>query len=357
MALPPQNIDELLKLGKTADAIAVLGGMVRDNPTDAQALRKLAGLFLKTGRTTEAAGIHSRLVASGAAVARDHQELGLYYAGRGELGLAVEQFRAALAKDSHYAPAHCNLGLVLEDLGRPAEAVEALRQARTLAGEQPFIEYHLAALGGTAPPPACPAEYLVQLFDAYAPRFEQHLVHKLGYRGPQLLLDAARPFLPDRTIDVIDLGCGTGLCGRLFRRLARRMVGVDLSGVMLDLARQTGSYDELLRCDLVSALSARPQSAELILAADVFIYVGELSRVFNAAFKALRPGGLFAFTLETTNQSDYVLGRSRRYAHSSAYIRRLAGEAGFVERSMASSFLRAGEDGPVTGSVAVLTRA
>ncbi len=354
MSPPVQNVDELIKAGRIADAIALLSEIVRKDPDGEHALRRLAGLLLKTGRAAEAAEIYSRLVASGTAVAHDHQELALYYAGRGKLGPAVEQFRAALAKDPRYVPAHCNLGLVLEDLGRQAEAVESLRQALKLAGKQPLIEYHLAALGGAAPPPACPDEYLIQLFNDYAPRFEQHLVNELGYRGPQLLLEALRPLLPAQPIDVIDLGCGTGLCGRLFRGLARRIVGVDLSPVMLDLARQSGSYDELVRCDLVAALLRAPRSANVILAADVFIYVGELSRVFHAAHTALRPGGLFAFTLETTAHGNYMLGRSRRYAHSLAYIRQTACAAGFRECSATSSFLRAGEEGPVAGSVVVL---
>jgi predicted TPR repeat methyltransferase len=181
-------------------------------------------------------------------------------------------------------------------------------------------------------------------------------VGKLGYRGPRLLLDAVRRLLPARPIDLIDLGCGTGLCGTLFRPIARHIVGVDLSPTMLDLARRTGSYDELARADIAAVLQGRPQSADLVLAADVFIYVGELAPVLAAARDALRLGGLFAFTLETTSRGDYVLERTRRYAHSLAYVRRLAIDAGLIERSVSTGFLRGGEEGPVTGSVVVLSR-
>jgi predicted TPR repeat methyltransferase len=285
--------------------------------------------------------------------------LGRVLAAAGQAEAAVVELRESVRLDPSYATGWCNLGLALEDWGRRDEAIDALRRARELARADgvAFIDYHLAAMGAGPPPAVCPPAYLVQLFDHYAPRFEEHLVNNLGYRGPWLLRDALAPLLPaGRALDVIDLGCGTGLCGALFRPLARGMVGVDLSPQMIERSRQRNVYTELVQAHLTPALSARRGAADLILAADVFIYVGDLSPVFRAAAKALRPGGLFAFTLEVTERADFTVEPSRRYAHSLAYVRRVAAGVGLVERHASSAVLRAGETAPVTGAVVVLGR-
>jgi len=172
-------------------------------------------------------------------------------------------------------------------------------------------------------------------------------------------------------VQVVDLGCGTGLCAPLFRPLARYMVGIDLSPGMLAIARQQRGhlYDALLQGDgaetLLSASELRHRSGgspstggsvDLVLAADVFVYVGELERTMRACAHVLRVGGLLAFTVEelelpppaldavsgtpettTTQQQrrrrtdahgqhsprhELVLQASGRYAHSRAYVGR-----------------------------------
>lgn len=292
-------------------------------------------------------------------LARDHHARGMALVAAGRLGEAAEAFREAVGLHPAYATAWCNLGLVLEDLGRGAEAVDALKRAKAHAVEADvaFIDYHLAALGSGPSPAACPADYLVRLFDGYAPRFDDHLVNRLGYRGPWLLRDAVMPLLAGGTAgDVIDLGCGTGLCGMPFRPVARSLVGVDLSPRMLERAASRGVYDQLIRSDVTAALFQRPAAVDLVLAADVFIYVGDLAPVFQAAAVALRPGGLLAFTLEVTEAADFKLEPSRRYAHWIDYVRRVAVAAGLTERSASAAFLRAGETAPVRGAVVVLSK-
>jgi len=331
--------------------------MPSTTPAPDETHRNLAASLQRAGRLEEAAGAYRRLIAGGAAGARDHHALALIYAQTRQFERAIEQFGMALALDPNHAAAQCNLGLTLEDLGRTTEAIAALRAARRVAGDLPLIMYHLAALGDIPAPRACPPDYLVQLFDGYAGRFDAHLVAKLGYRGPQLLLDSLVPLLaPDAALDVIDLGCGTGLCGALFRPRARSLVGVDLSPLMLEQSRRRGVYDELVKSDLAPALLARPGGADVLLAADVFIYVGDLAPIFYAAATALRAGGFFAFTLEIADCPDFTLCRSRRYAHNPAYIRRLAAETGLVERGFTRAILRAGEEAPVTGAVVVMGR-
>lgn len=343
------------RIGRFDAALQAFSRALAVAPGHEKARRNQAQLLHRLGRFPEAAHAYQQLIAAGKATARDLHESALLQARLGQARLAVEQFRAALTMDPSYAPAHCNLGLTLEDLGQHSEAVAALREAKRLAPNLPMIDYHLAAMGALDAPPICPPEYLVQLFDNYAPRFDAHLVAKLGYRGPQLLWEAVAPLRPPGLLDVIDLGCGTGLCGVLFKPMARSLLGVDLSPRMIEQSRARKVYDELVQSDLAPALLARPRQADLILAGDVFIYVGDLRPIFHAVAAALRPGGLFAFTLETTEQANYVLCPSRRYAHNIEYVREVAREQGLIERAISPQILRAGETGPVLGAVAVFS--
>jgi predicted TPR repeat methyltransferase len=322
-------------------------------PNDPKPRRNLGRLLLRLGRAAEAAEVLGEVARTGTAPADVYHDLAVALAQTGRLDEAIGQFRRAIALRPDDAESYCNLGLALEDRGDTAGAAAAYGRARELKPESSAIAYHHAALTGQPPPPACPPQYLIPLFDGYADRFDEHLVNTLHYVGPQLLRDAVAAVTARSDLSVIDLGCGTGLCGALFRRLASRLVGVDLAPRMIEKSRQRGVYDELVRADIVDALRQRPGSADLVLAADVFIYVGELTAVFDAVRDALWPAGLFALTVESIDDAggDFVLRPTRRYAHSSAYLRRLALAAGLVERYVKPAILRAGEAGDVTGNV------
>jgi predicted TPR repeat methyltransferase len=155
---------------------------------------------------------------------------------------------------------------------------------------------------------------------------------------------------------VLDLGCGTGLCGLLLRPIARKLEGLDLSRGMIEMARQRGIYDDLNVGEIVSGLRARSAACDLVVAGDVFCYLGDLTAVFAAAAIALRPEGWFAFSVEESDTPDWVLRASRRYAHHHSYIRHLASQFGFDLIQVATQGLRkeAGKDLP--GLVVVLRR-
>ena len=165
----------------------------------------------------------------------------------------------------------------------------------------------------------------------------------------------ARSFAPGSRL--IDLGCGTGLCAPLLRPLARRLVGVDLSGLMLAKAREGGAYDELVQGDVAGVLAERAQGFDIAVAADVFVYIGDLDAVFAAATAALRPGGVFAFSVEACDDAhDSQLGPRRRYAHSQAYLRRLAAVHGLSVESTQRSVIRQESNEGVEGWLVVMRR-
>jgi predicted TPR repeat methyltransferase len=220
------------------------------------------------------------------------------------------------------------------------------------------LRFELSAIGGDRTVETVPASYVAWIFDNYASWFESHVVGVLHYRAPQLLLDAIAAARPNRTFDVLDLGCGTGLCGAALRQagLAKRLDGVDLSPGMIEQCRTRGIYDELTIGDLREALRSG-RKYELLLAGDVFIYVGALEEVMAAAGTALEQGGLLAFTVEACAGESYELHPTGRFAHSLAYLLNVARPAGFEQESAGECVLRTEGNKPVAGWVVVLRKA
>jgi predicted TPR repeat methyltransferase len=240
-------------------------------------------------------------------------------------------------------------------LHRPGEAIFALRQALTKGGDAEVIQYTLASLGAAAAPRIAPRQLIIELFDQYADHFDQHLLGKLKYSGPGLLFDAVARFVPAGKLDVLDLGCGTGLVGARFCPLARTLTGVDFSSNMLEAAHQRRIYDDLVCSELTAFLRSQTGKFDLVVAADVFIYIGDLSAVFQGVRGALRDDGRFGFSVERGAEQDFVLRPNRHYAHSGAYLRKLAEDHGFVVEAIESQVIRRGDGVDVVGYIAVLS--
>lgn len=292
----------------------------------------------------------------------DHDEawanLGIAHLELGELKEAESACQRAIALKPNHVGAHYTLGLALEEAGRRDEAVAAYQRVLAERPGARGLRFHLAALTGQGREQfkAAPAEYVVSVFDHYADTFDRHLVGTLNYRAPGLIRNAIAAAGVTGPVDIVDLGCGTGLCGELLKPMARRMVGVDLSPRMIHQARERGIYDELFVEELAGFLAARFSQYELAAAADVLNYFGELESVLSAASQAMKQGGIFAFTLEKHDGAGYVLGTVRRFAHSIGYVRSLLELTGFEEVSAQQETLRTEGGRDVTGWVIVLRK-
>jgi predicted TPR repeat methyltransferase len=285
-----------------------------------------------------------------------YYNLGDLLHAQGKHDEAIASMRRALALEPGFADACNSLATMLVEQGATDEARELFERTLQLDNKNSSAQHMLAAIKGSTTETAPPG-YVVGLFDGCAEYFEQHLVDELDYKAPQDLYDAVSQLIdPDqKKLDVMDLGCGTGLCGPLFRGMARTMVGVDLSPGMLAVAGERKLYDQLVTGDITKELRQHEAAYDLILAADVFIYVGGLDQVFKAIGAALKPGGLFAFSIEVEEQGDdFVLRPTGRYAHSIGYIRRLAEAAGLREVRLDESVLRMDKGQPIDGYIVVL---
>jgi len=328
--LKPDHAQALIRLafvvsrlkGSTQESVAALDRALTVTPDDAEALSARGGLLTTLRLLNEALADYDRALELAPGNAKIHSD-------RGECLLLKKE---------------------------PKEAALSFRKALELGGDKVALGYVLASLGEGDLPTTAPRDYVVTLFDWYAESFDNHLQGRLNYRTPELICEQIGRLRPGGSLDILDLGCGTGLCGPLLKPLAKRMVGVDLSPKMLDEARKRGVYDELACSDLAQYVAGEVGPYDLVVCTDVFIYVGALDEVFESVSRILRPEGLFAFSLEASQEADLVLRPSRRYAHSLAYIRRLAAGNRFEVSSIDKSVIRQEGGLDVDGFLVLLTR-
>lgn len=278
----------------------------------------------------------------------------------GDGAAAVDLLAQAIELVPAYAPAWFLLGRARHVLGDEDGACAAFREAQRREPDDMLgAGLELARLG--AADPICPMSpaYVRALFDGYAEGFDAHLISELHYRGPALICEALYRAQGDARFScALDLGCGTGLMGEAIRARADFLGGCDLSARMVAKAREKGIYDRLAIADILTCLDGQSvASADLVLAADVLVYVGDATPLCGGVARVLAPGGLFAFTVQAHEGHDFGLGDDLRYAHSERHMRDAAGRAGLVPVLLEAAATRLERGKSVPGLVIVLRRA
>ncbi len=311
-------------------------------PTAAISHKILGDAYRNLGHHQKAAGCYESAILLAPDDAQAHASLGDTLDMLGKSGQSIACYRRAIALAPDHATAHRLLGNALLDTGDRQGALASYRKVVELQPDSPVVHL-VAALSGESPESA-PRGYVEQLFDEYAQHFDSHLVQTLHYDVPEKLAGMVREFSvpPAGKWSVLDLGCGTGLSGLSMASHASELVGVDLSDKMLARARARNIYSRLEHGDLLSMMqNEAPASYDILISADVFIYVGKLDELFGQARRLLRPGGLFAFSVESLDAvtdggsasvaaPGYQLNPTGRYAHSAAYLLRMASHHGFA---------------------------
>ena len=353
--------------------LAALRTLFRGRPGTAQAA---AGASVKTaieagkqkslaGDHTEAAAAFQRALAAAPTNAEAHFRLGLALRDQQRLNDAAASYRRAIELQPAYVEAHNNLGSVLQMLEQRDAALAAYRRAVALGPTfgQPYLNlgrlytlagdtlnaaatfeaaiargidvdsfrHLLSALKGETTIRA-PDAYTRSLFDNFAGDFDRRLIDELGYHVPETLAQRIKALAPQNALRILDLGCGTGLCGAALAGCYGQLTGIDLSGPMLEKARARNLYTELTESSIETWLEHAPPAAyDIVLAADVLIYCGDLAPLFASIAHRLVTGGLYAFSVEIAEGEAFVLQASGRYAHPVAYIRSLYAGSGLTE--------------------------
>ncbi|MFI5336733.1 MAG: methyltransferase [Opitutales bacterium] len=217
------------------------------------------------------------------------------------------------------------------------------------------MQYLLEALEGR-PADRSPTAYIVEHFDRFAESFDSQLVGTLGYDLPGKIGGVVKQLLGGSRIEqTLDAGCGTGLCGPLLRPFTDRLTGVDLSPRMLAQAEKRWAYDSLVCDDLLGFLGRSVPAYDLIVAADVLIYFGDLGVVLRNAARATRPGGWLIFSTETNTGPGYRLQPMGRFVHATDYVTQAAGPD-FVLHSCTQTTLRQEGTSRVPGQLFVFRR-
>lgn len=363
LALRPNNAEilnnrgnALRDLGRVDEALASYDRALALNPAYAEAFYNRANALGGLERYEEALASYDRALALRPAYAEACHNRGLTLRALNRWDDALASCDRALALEPDNADFLSSRGHILADLKREPEAIESYRRALSRGGNEELLRYYLAALGAEPFPPTPPQSYVEGLFDQYAGRFDDAL-QSLKYTIPEQLFNAVIAVRPDGKRDIADLGCGTGMCGFYFRSIARSLVGVDIAENMIGKSRARGVYDRLVKANLTDFLRDHPAAFDLVVAADVFIYVGDVDAVFAAAHAALRPGGQLAFSVEGDEGDGFSLRPSRRYAHSLGYLRGLAVKHGFTERSVIAVAIREEDGDNIPGFNVIFERA
>lgn len=338
VAAAPDDPLQHLNLGAIHEAMGQID-MARDQyqqalalaPRHAKVLNNLGKILHLQGETEQGLELVRQAVAIDPVSPTALNNLGVILSGRGDNASAIAAIEKSLQLQPRNIETLYNLAGLYNCKGWHDKAADLLSRLLALAPEHGPASHMLAALRGEVTPTA-PVGYIQETFDRYAGRFDQHLQEVLGYTVPTALAEMTASAAPRRTFrHGLDLGCGTGLSGAAFKPLVNRLTGVDLSAQMLRQADKKGVYHTLEQDEIITYLNRRQHVSDLVIAADVFIYLGGLEPFFQRLAQVSDDGTVLACSTERAEDTDtFTLRVSGRYAHSPDYLRTQANRAGFT---------------------------
>ncbi len=371
--------------GRNGEALALIERSLALVPDQADWYSNLGVVLQSHARLERAIDSYRRAIAIDPSHANAHNNLGVLLRATGQPVEAEAAYRTAIRLNPEHIDAYTNLGILLNGLKRTEEAAACYcrvitlrpkhREARKLLAlahctlgevgkaakileewleeepENPIAEHMLSSCTGRDVPDRASSAFIEATFDSFASSFESKL-ERLSYRAPALIGAMLEDFGVERShhLDVLDAGCGTGLCGAIVAPFARRLVGVDLSEGMLAHAKDKNVYHALTKAELTEYLRDHSEAFDLIVSADTLVYFGDLTGVIAALAGALRPNGLVVFTLEhaVADSVDYRLELHGRYSHARAYVERLLTLSG-LQSKIIQAELRMEAGAPVPG--------
>jgi predicted TPR repeat methyltransferase len=363
IALDPGHADRynnlgnvLIELGRLPEATDALQQAIALQPEHADAHNNLGAVLKAQGRFEEAAAAYRRAIELNPEHVNAHNNFGNLLSSRGLVEQAVAYYCKAITLMPNHPQSRKLLGIAYYRLGQVEAAASVFRDWLRDEPANPIAHHMFAACSGDNVPARASDAYVEATFDGFAGSFEGKL-ERLHYRAPELIAGALAKACdaPARRLVALDAGCGTGLCGPLIGPYVSHLTGVDLSAGMLAKAQGRDVYQELTKAELTAYLAGHPEAFDLIVSADTLVYFGALEPVLDAAFGALRAGGLLIFTVEGCDEKaadrGYRINPHGRYSHSRAYLDRALPAARLAVLAIEPAVLRMEGGSPVAGLV------
>jgi predicted TPR repeat methyltransferase len=345
----------LKQQGRTEDSLALFRKLVARDANNVEAANQAAALLLATDRPDEALVLLDQAVARHPRHGRSHNNRGTALRALHRPMEALAAYRQGIDLQPERADGWRNLGLLAADLDRLEEAGEAFRRALALTPDDAISRHMLDAVEGrtTAAPPE---GFIAMNFDAFAPIFERQLVERLHYKAPWGLAELGVRLRPQGFREALDIGCGTGLVAEAFGDKVERWTGIDLAPRMVELAGAKSRYQRLEVAEAVDFLARDRTHWDLVAAADLLIYLGDIGPLFAGIAARLAPGGLFLFSTERASAAEgaFKLRPTGRYAQSDQHIAEVAAAQGFVVAAEQQTVLREQHNSEVAGTLFAL---
>ena len=348
------ELDELINQKKFDEAQEKCLSLLKTYPSSAALNVHLGKCYFERGHIEHAITCYTK-----ATQYQPKWEVGFAFLGQanysqGNLDQAIEAYEKAISLNPKYEEAYNNLGIALQEMGKVEEAIEAYKKALSIKPDYANASHMLCSLTGKTTKSA-PKEYVENLFNGYAQRFDKSLIKELEYDIPKTLTQIV---VEDNTNNsmgsVLDLGCGTGLVGLEIQNYCKNLEGIDLSNSMLEQAKQRKVYDKLTHVDIVEYLHNADLNYDYFISADVFIYVGDLHDVFQLIKSRNKCSGKLVFSTEHTEKCGFHLEQSGRYSHSKDYIEGLCTRFGYSISHFSKVGLRKEKGKFLTGGLYLL---
>ncbi len=345
---PIAEAEDLIASGRAAEAADKLKARLAAGRGGLLVRLTLVTALLEAGETQNALEEAREAVALNPGLAPAVMALGEVLLRQNALPAAIAEFQRALRLDPGLERARYLAGCAWLEAGEAEKALEIFQSLEST----PDIEARIARARAIREAPRSDAGYVRHLFDQFSADYDARMIGQLAYAAPQILADLADLVMPGRSgLRILDLGCGTGLAGAVFKPRAARLDGIDLSPAMIEKAQARNIYDALRVGDIEIA---RGDKYDLVLAADTLVYLGDLAALFHAVAAELAEDGYFLFTTEAKAGSGFELGPKRRWRHSEAYIREVAAAAGLDVAGLVAASPRTEANQPVPGFAVAL---
>ncbi len=381
--------------GELAQALKYLRQAADINPRSHMIQNNLGNIYQMSGQFDKAIACYQRALGFEPNMPEVQNNLGNIYKNQDLLAEAEACYRRALLLRPDFVEVYCNLGSVLRRLKKFQEAIENYRKALDLSpafkaafeglgicyaelgerdqaiacfnryleldpGDNSEAKLRLAQLNAGEIPKRYPTAAMLTTYEKKAQNWDTDIQRPgMEFLGPQHVREMLEELkLPQaRKLDVLDIGCGTGICGEYLRDYAKHLEGVDLSPQMLAQAKKKGYYNKLECADAVGYMQGCKRKFDLIVASGVLILFSDLTPVFQAVARLLKPGGVFVFTLYRSESEAVMVRHNLHFAHSAAYVQEAA-QAADLQLALLEQEVHEYDQGePQAGWVGVLRKA